>query len=107
MGIRAVPFLASTRVVAAVLVLPMLFVVALLVNFWAGWLFNVQLLETVSSGAFEYFLYLFPNTRVFAIDMVCAALLVLVTVVVACYFGYTARGGLVDRQSVVLGHSKS
>lgn len=93
MGIRAIPFLASTRVIAAVLVLPMLFVVGLLVNFWAGWLFNVELLATVSSGGFEYFLYLFQNIRDFVIAMVWAAILGLIIVVVACYFGFTASGG--------------
>ncbi|WP_204164686.1 MlaE family ABC transporter permease [Nocardioides daejeonensis] len=93
MGIRAVPFLASTRVIAAVIVLPMLFVVGLLVNFWAGWLFNVELLQTVSSGGFDYFLYLFQNIRDFTIAMAWAAILGLVIVVVACYFGYTAKGG--------------
>ncbi|CAM3415965.1 ABC transporter permease [Nocardioides dubius] len=93
MGIRAIPFLASTRVVAAVIVLPALFVVGLLVNFWAGWLFNVELLATVSSGGFDYFLYLFQNIRDFTIAMAWAAILGLIIVVVACYFGYTASGG--------------
>lgn len=93
MGVRAIPFLASTRVIAAMIVLPALFVVGLLVNFWAGWLFNVQLLETVSSGGFDYFLYLFQNIRDFTIAMAWAGILGLTIVVVACYFGYTASGG--------------
>jgi phospholipid/cholesterol/gamma-HCH transport system permease protein len=93
MGIRAIPFLASTRVVAAVITLPLLFVIGLLVNFGAGWLFNVELLATVSSGGFEYFLYLFQNFRDFTVAMVWAGFLGLSIVVVACYFGYTASGG--------------
>jgi len=93
MGIRSMPFLVSTRVIAAGIVLPMLFVVGLLVNFGAGYLFNVELLQTVSSGGFEYFLYLFQNTRDFTLAMVWAAVLGLVIVVVASYFGYTASGG--------------
>jgi phospholipid/cholesterol/gamma-HCH transport system permease protein len=93
MGIRSIPFLASTRVIAAVLVLPVLFVIGLLVNFWAGWLFNVELLATVSSGGFEYFLYLFQNVRDFMIAIVWAGILGLTIVVVACFFGYTASGG--------------
>jgi len=93
MGIRSIPFLVSTRVIAATIVLPMLFVVGLLVNFGAGYLFNVELLQTVSSGGFEYFLYLFQNFRDFTLAMVWAATLGLVIVVVASYFGYTASGG--------------
>ncbi|GAA3528134.1 MlaE family ABC transporter permease [Nocardioides daeguensis] len=93
MGVRSVPYLASTRVIAAAITMPLLFVVGLLVNFGAGWLFNVELLNTVSSGGFEYFLFLFQNVRDFTIAIVWALLLGLMIVVVACYFGYTASGG--------------
>ncbi|WP_435769038.1 MlaE family ABC transporter permease [Nocardioides sp. SYSU DS0651] len=93
MGIRSVPYLASTRVIAAGITMPLLFVVGLLVNFGAGWLFNVELLNTVSSGGFEYFLYLFQNGKDFAIAMAWALVLGVMIVVVACYFGYTASGG--------------
>ena len=93
MGVRSIPFLVSTRVIAAVITLPMLFVIGLLVNFMAGWLFNVELLATVSSGGFEYFLYLFQNFRDFTLAMVWAGFLGLSIVVVACYFGFTASGG--------------
>lgn len=93
MGVRSVPYLASTRVIAAGITMPLLFVVGLLVNFGAGWLFNVELLNTVSSGGFEYFLYLFQNGKDFTIAMVWALVLGVMIVVVACYFGYTASGG--------------
>lgn len=93
MGVRSVPYLASTRVIAAGITMPLLFVVGLLVNFGAGWLFNVELLNTVSSGGFEYFLYLFQNGKDFTIAMAWALVLGVMIVVVACYFGYTASGG--------------
>jgi len=93
MGIRSVAYLASTRVVAGMVVLPLLFVVALSVNFWAGWLFNVEFLNTVSSGGFSYFLFLFQNGRDFVICIVWSFLLSLMLVIVSCYFGFTAKGG--------------
>jgi len=93
MGVRSVAFLASTRVVAGVIVLPLLFMIGLAVNFAAGWLFNVEFLNTVSSGGFEYFLFLFQNGRDFAIAVMWAFLLSLMLVLVSCYFGFTAKGG--------------
>ncbi|MBZ5735314.1 ABC transporter permease [Nocardioides sp. TRM66260-LWL] len=93
MGIRSIAFLVSTRIVAMSIVMPLLFIVALSVNFYAGYLFNVDFLNTVSSGGFEYFLFLFQNGRDFAICVIWSFLLSLMLVVVSCYFGFTASGG--------------
>jgi phospholipid/cholesterol/gamma-HCH transport system permease protein len=93
MGIRSVPYLASTRIVAAMLVLPLLFVTGMAVNFGAAYLFNVGLLDTVSPGGFTYFLFLFQNLRDFTLAIVWATTLGMIIVAVACYFGYTAGGG--------------
>jgi phospholipid/cholesterol/gamma-HCH transport system permease protein len=93
MGVRPVPFLASTRVIAAAIVLPLIFVCGLLINFVAAYLFNVELLNTVSSGGFTYFLFLFQNAKDFVIAVVWASVLGLMITIVACYYGYTAKGG--------------
>jgi len=93
MGIRSVAYLASTRVIAAMIVLPLLFVVSLAVNFFAGWLFNVQMLNTVSSGGFEYFLFLFQNGKDFVVAIIWAFAISLMLVLVSCYYGFTAKGG--------------
>lgn len=93
MGIRSVPYLASTRIVAAMLVLPLLFVIGMAVNFGAAYLFNVGLLDTVSPGGFMYFLFLFQNLRDFTLAIVWATTIGMIIVAVACYFGFTAGGG--------------
>lgn len=93
MGIRSVAYLVSTRIVATALVMPLLFIVALSVNFFAGYLFNVEFLNTVSSGGFEYFLFLFQNGKDFVICVVWSFLLSLMLVIVSCYYGFTAKGG--------------
>ncbi|KAA1394236.1 MlaE family ABC transporter permease [Aeromicrobium ginsengisoli] len=93
MGIRSIPYLASTRLVAAMFVMPMLFITALSVNFIAGYLFNVTLLNTVSSGGFGYFLFLFQNLKDFFIAMFWGTFLGTIIVLVATYYGYTAKGG--------------
>ncbi|GAB3077924.1 MlaE family ABC transporter permease [Nocardioides zeae] len=93
MGVRSVPYLASTRVVAGIIVMPLLFVSAMAVNFYAGYLFNVEFLGTVSSGGFEYFLFLFQNFRDFVIAIVWGTFLGLTILLVASYYGFTAAGG--------------
>jgi phospholipid/cholesterol/gamma-HCH transport system permease protein len=93
MGVRSVAYLVSTRIVATAVVMPLLFIVALSVNFFAGYLFNVEFLNTVSSGGFEYFLFLFQNGKDFVICVVWSFLLSLMLVIVSCYYGFTAKGG--------------
>lgn len=93
MGVRSVPYLVSTRIAAGALVMPLLFVSAMSVNFFAGYLFNVRLLQTVSSGGFSYFLFLFQNLRDFIVSVVWGTVLGVVILLVACYFGYNAKGG--------------
>lgn len=93
MGIRSVPYLISSRLVAGLIVTPFLWVVSLSINFWAAYLFNAQLLQTASEGAFQYFLYLFQNTQDFMISVIWGTFLMAMIIVVAGYFGYTSKGG--------------
>jgi len=93
MGIRSMPYLVSTRIVAGMVVFPLLFVVGMGVNFSAVYLFNVDLLNTVSPGGFIYYLFLFQDVRAFVIAVCWAVFLGLSITAVGCYFGYTASGG--------------
>ncbi len=93
MGVRPVPYLASSRIVASAVVLPLLFLVGMVVNFGAVYLMNVSLLNTVSPGGYEYFLFLFQNTRDLVISVTWATTVGMVIVAVATYFGFTASGG--------------
>jgi phospholipid/cholesterol/gamma-HCH transport system permease protein len=93
MGVRSRPYLISTRVIAGAMVLPLLWLIALAVNFIAGFLFNALLLNTASEGAFIYFLFLFQNGYDLAVTTVWATVLGLLIILVASYYGYTARGG--------------
>lgn len=93
MGVRSVPYLVSARVVAGAVSMPLLFITGLAVNFMAGYLFNVSLLNTVSGGGFSYFLFLFQNLRDFLIAMFWGTFLGTSIVLVACYFGFYVSGG--------------
>lgn len=93
MGIQSRAYLCGSRVVAAIVVLPFLFVTGLLVNFAAGYVVNTKYLNTVSEGGFVNILFLFQNNRDFTIAMIWALAVSLVVILVACYYGYTASGG--------------
>lgn len=93
MGVRSIPYLVSTRVVAAAVVLPFLFVTSLGVYFIASKLFFVDLLSTVSSGGFTSVLFLFQGPRDLFVAVLWGTIVGLVVTVVACYHGYNSSGG--------------
>ena len=93
MGVRPIPYLVSTRIIAGAITMPLLFVTGLVINFFAGYLFNVRLLQTVSPGGFQYYLFLFQNPRDFIVAVIWGTLLGVLILLIACYFGYTAKGG--------------
>ena len=93
MGIQSIPYLVTTRLIAGIIVTPFLWVCSLSLNFWAAYLFNVKLLQTASAGAFQYFLFLFQNLQDFLISVSWGTFLMAMVIVIASYFGYTAKGG--------------
>jgi len=93
MGVRSVAYLVSTRLVAALLVLPALFVVALGVHFIFCGLTFVGFLQVVSPGGYSNVLFMLQGPRDFAIAVFLATLIGFMISVVACYYGYNAKGG--------------
>ena len=93
MGVRSIPYLVGTRVMASLIVLPFLFVTSLGVFFVSSKLFFVDFLSSVSSGGFFYVLFLFQSPRDFLVALTWGTVVGFVVTVVACYYGYTASGG--------------
>lgn len=93
MGIPSRVYLLSTRVVAAIVVLPTMFVGGLFASFWGSHLTFVNLLNTVSPGGFDVNLYLFQGPRDFFIAVTWASVTGVVVTLVACFYGYHASGG--------------
>lgn len=93
MGIRSRAYLAGTRFLAAAIVVPFLWAVSLAVYFTSAYVMHVYFLETASSGAFVYFAFLFQNSQDFLLVLLWAAVLGLIIILFACYYGYTASGG--------------
>ncbi len=90
-GVRSVSFLASTRVVAGVIVVVPLYCVALLTSFMASQV--VVGMYGQSAGVYNHYFRTFLNPT----DMLWSVLLVIISGVVVMlvhtYYGYTASGG--------------
>jgi len=93
MGVRSMPFLVGTRVLAAVMVLPFMFATALCVLFVGSRLFMVDFLDAVSPGGFTNALFLMQDGHDLAFAIFWGTLVGFIVTVVACYYGYTVSGG--------------
>ena len=91
MGVRAVAYVASSRLVAGVIVIVPLYCVALLTSFVASK--AVVAVYGQSSGVYDHYF----NTYLMPTDMLWSVLLVIISgtvvMLVHTYYGYTASGG--------------
>ena len=91
--IRPITFLAATRIVAAWLVLPFIYVAAVGVGFFASYLAVVQQIGEVSSGGYFLIFWMFQNPPDLLFSVIKGMAMATAIVVVGCYYGYTASGG--------------
>ena len=93
MGVNPKSYLVASRVVAAWIAMPFLFIVGLGIMYTAEWLVVVVQLQSVSPGGYDLIFWLYQNP----LDLVYALMKVMAmgttVVFVGCYFGYNATGG--------------
>src|SRR5215217_7972377 len=92
MGIRSVAYLASTRVVAGLLVVIPLYCVGVIAAFWAA-KFGTTVLYGQSSGVYDHYFRTFLNPTDLMWSFLQCVVLAIVIMLVHTYYGYTARGG--------------
>ena len=93
MGIDSVLFLCATRLLAAWLVLPFMYMAAVGAGFFASYLAVVEQIGEVSSGGFFLIFWLFQNPPDFLYSLIKGMVMATGIVLVGCYYGYNARGG--------------
>jgi phospholipid/cholesterol/gamma-HCH transport system permease protein len=93
MGISSMTFLCATRLMAAWLVLPFVYVAGIGAGFMASYLAVVQQIGEVSSGGFLLIFWMFQNPPDLLYSLIKAMAMATVIVLVGCYYGYTAGGG--------------
>jgi phospholipid/cholesterol/gamma-HCH transport system permease protein len=93
MGIDSMTFLCATRLLAAWLVLPFMYVSAIGVAYLGSYLAVVQQVGYVSSGGYFLVFWQFQNPPDFLFSVIKGMFMATAIVLVACYYGYNASGG--------------
>ena len=90
MGINSLVFLCATRLLAAWMVLPFMYIAAVGAGFFASYLAVVQQIGEVSSGGFFLIFWMFQNPPDLLYSLIKGMAMATVIVLVGCYYGYTA-----------------
>src|SRR5213079_384592 len=93
MGVRPITFLAATRLLAAWMVLPFIYISAVGVGFLASYLAVVKQIGEVSSGGYFLIFWMFQNPPDLLFSVIQGMTMATAIVAVGCYYGYTASGG--------------
>ena len=93
MGIDSVLFLCATRLLAAWMVLPFMYIAAVGAGFFASYLAVVQQIGEVSSGGFFLIFWMFQNPPDLLYSVLKGMFMATAIVLVGCYYGYNASGG--------------
>jgi phospholipid/cholesterol/gamma-HCH transport system permease protein len=93
MGVPPVTFLAATRLLAAWIAFPFMYMAAVGIGFFASWLAVVQQIGDVSSGGYFLIFWMFQNPPDLLFSLIKGMTMATAIVLVGCYYGYTASGG--------------
>jgi phospholipid/cholesterol/gamma-HCH transport system permease protein len=93
MGIQPMTFLAATRLLAAWIVFPFMYLSAVGVMFFASYIAVVEQIGEVSSGGYFVIFWMFQNPPDLLFSLIKGMTMATAIVCVGCYYGYTASGG--------------
>jgi phospholipid/cholesterol/gamma-HCH transport system permease protein len=93
MGVSSMTFLCATRLLAALVVFPFMYVAAVGAGFVGSYLAVVEQIGEVSSGGFFLIFWQFQNPPDLLYSLIKGMAMALVIVIVGTYYGYTASGG--------------
>ena len=92
MAVRPVPYLVSTRIIAALVAITPLYLISLFASYLATELVVTELLG-LSGGTYSHYFTLFlPPVDVFY-SLLKAATFAIAVAMIHCYYGFNARGG--------------
>lgn len=96
MGVRSLAWLAGTRVIACVLVLPIAYLLSVAAAYLAAYLMSVVRFGDVSPGTWSLFFFSFQDGWDLLFSMAKGTVISAWVVLVSLYFGYGVRGGPVE-----------
>ena len=93
MGFDSLRFLCATRLLAAWMVLPFMYMAAVGAGFFASYLAAVIQIGYTSSGGYSLIFWQFQNPPDLLFSVIKGMAMATVIVLVGCYYGYNAGGG--------------
>src|SRR4051794_19676569 len=93
MGVPPITFLCATRLLAAWIALPFIYLVGVGVTYFASYLAVVKQIGDTSSGGYLLIFWMFQNPPDLLFSLIKGMVMATVIVLVGCYYGYTASGG--------------
>ncbi|MDE3070302.1 MAG: ABC transporter permease [Acidobacteriota bacterium] len=93
MGVDSMTYLCATRLLAAWMVLPFIYVAGVGIAFFASYLGVVDQLGFVSSGGYLNVFWSFQNPPDYLYSVIKGMTMATAVVLVGCYYGYNASGG--------------
>lgn len=92
MAVRPVPYLVSTRIIAALIAIIPLYLIALFASYAATKLIVVDLLG-LSSGTYSHYFDLFLPPIDILYSLIKACIFAIAVALIHCYYGFNASGG--------------
>jgi phospholipid/cholesterol/gamma-HCH transport system permease protein len=93
MGVPPITYLCATRLLAAWIVFPFMFLVGIGVMYLASYIAVVDQIGDVSSGGYLLIFWQFQNPPDVLFSLIKGMVMATAIVLVGCYYGYTASGG--------------
>jgi phospholipid/cholesterol/gamma-HCH transport system permease protein len=93
MGVPPITFLCATRLLAAWIALPFMYLVGIGIMYSASYLSVVNQVGDVSSGGYQLIFWTFQSPADLVFSLIKGMTMATVIVLVGCYYGYTAAGG--------------
>lgn len=96
MGVSSIGYLVSTRMLAAMVVMPIAYIIALGAGQAAAWVTSFVRSGTVSQGTWEFVFYTVTTPTDLINSMIKGTVISTAVIMTALYFGYRVRGGPVE-----------
>ena len=93
MGINPMVYLCGTRLLAAWITLPFIYLASIGVGYLASYIAVVQQVGETSQGGYFLIFWMFQNPPDLIFSVVKGMFMATAIVLVGCYYGYTASGG--------------
>ncbi|MFN2526048.1 MAG: ABC transporter permease [Actinomycetota bacterium] len=92
MAVRPIPYLVSTRIIAALIAITPLYLISLFASYLATQLIVVELLG-LSGGTYSHYFSLFLPPIDVVYSLIKAMVFAIAVALIHCYYGYNAKGG--------------